>query len=40
MKELEEFVKSLAESVDELTIEVFLIKKELEELKKPCKDLS
>jgi peptidoglycan hydrolase CwlO-like protein len=34
IEELEEFVKSLSSSVDELTTEMFMLKKEIAELKK------
>jgi len=33
LEELEEFVKSLSSSVDELTTEVFMLKKEVAKLK-------
>ena len=35
LENLEQFVKSLAKSVEDLTIEVQLLRKDLEKLKKP-----
>jgi hypothetical protein len=35
IENLEEFVKSLAKSVEDLTIEVQLLKKDVEKLKRP-----
>jgi hypothetical protein len=35
LENLEEFVKSLAKSVEDLTIEVQLLKKDVEKLKRP-----